>query len=90
MLANSAMFDIQGATSDEQEDKAAALVEKIKKTEFALKHAIDETDWSPPGYILDGLKWLGADEPSVADNGVGLALNADDGATSEEVNDGHE
>ena len=90
MLANSAMFDIQGATSDEQEDKAAALVEKIKKTEFALKHAIDETDWSPPGYILDGLKWLAADEPSVADNGVDLALNADNGATSEEVNDRHE
>ena len=87
MLANSAMFDIPGATNDEQEDNAAALVEKIKKTAFALKHAIDETDWSPPGYILDGLKWLAADEPSVADDGVSLALNAVDVAKSEEVDD---
>ncbi len=87
MLANSAMFGIQGATSDEKEDHAAALGEKIKKTAFALKHAIDETDWSSPGYILDGLKWLAAEEPSVADDGVALALNAVDVAKSEEVDE---
>ena len=58
MLANPAIFDIEGATPDERARCAWDKLNTIKKSEFALKHAIDDTDWSPPGYILDGLRWL--------------------------------
>ncbi len=90
MLANPEMFNIHDATSDQKEGQAAALVKQIeKKTEFAIKHAIGETDWSPPGYILDGLRWLAADEPRVLDNGAARAGGANDVLTPEEVDDSH-
>ena len=58
MLANPAMFGIEGVTPDDKAQCAWCKLDTIKKSEFALKHAIDATDWSPPGYILDGLRWL--------------------------------
>lgn len=60
MLANPEMFGIEGATSEEHAKSAWAKLDKIKKSEFALKYSIDETGWTPPGYILDGLRWLAA------------------------------
>jgi len=91
MLANSTMFDIHNATSNEKEGQAAALVKKIeKKTEFAIKHAIDETVWTPPGYVLDGLGWLAAAEPRVLDNGAARAGGANDVVTPEQVDNSHE
>ncbi len=56
MLANPAMFGIEGDKPDDQAQCAWHQFDTIKKSEFALKHAIDDTDWSPPGYILDGLR----------------------------------
>ena len=58
MLANPEIFAIDGTTPDQQARCAWDKLTTIKKSEFALKHAIDKTDWSPPGYILDGLRWL--------------------------------
>ncbi|MDW7710557.1 MAG: ATP-dependent endonuclease [Deferrisomatales bacterium] len=60
MLANPAMFGIQGATPEEQAQWAWDKLDKIKKSQFALKYAIDERNWTAPGYILDGLRWLAA------------------------------
>lgn len=60
MLANMEMFGIDGDTPDEQAMCAGRKVDNIKKSEFALKYAIDETSWTAPGYILDGLRWLAA------------------------------
>jgi predicted ATPase len=60
MLANPAMFGIEGATPEEQAQSAWAKLDKIKKSKFALTYAIDETSWTAPGYILDGLRWLAA------------------------------
>ncbi len=60
MLANPEMFGIEGATPEEQAQCAWDKLDKIKKSEFALKYAIDETGWTAPGYILDGLRWLAA------------------------------
>lgn len=60
MLANPAMFGIQGATPEVQAQCAWDKLDKIKKSQFALKYAIDETNWTAPGYILDGLRWLAA------------------------------
>lgn len=64
MLANLEMFRISSTTPNGQELCAWERVGKIKKSEFALKHAIDETGWIPPGYIVDGLRWLAAGDIS--------------------------
>ena len=58
MLANPAMFGIEGATPDDQAQCAWNKLNTIKKSEFAFKHAIVDIAWSAPGYILDGLRWL--------------------------------
>jgi hypothetical protein len=60
MLANPEMFGIESATPEEQAQCAWDKLGKIKKSEFALKYAIDETGWTAPGYILNGLRWLAA------------------------------
>lgn len=58
LLANMTKFEIEGETPNDQAQSAWAKIGKIKKSEFALKHAIYDTEWIAPGYILDGLKWL--------------------------------
>lgn len=63
MLANPSIFDIQEGTSHERAQQAWDKASKVKKSEFALKHAIYETSWTPPGYILDGLRWLASGNP---------------------------
>ena len=60
MLANPTVFGIVGATPDDQALCAWAKLERLKKSKFALRYAIDETSWTAPGYILDGLRWLAA------------------------------
>lgn len=60
MLANPTLFRIEGDTPIEQAQCAWDMLDKIKKSQFALKYAIDETGWTAPGYILDGLRWLAA------------------------------
>ena len=58
MLANPVMFSIEDTTPDNQAKCAWDKLNKLKKSEFALRYAIEETDWHAPGYILDGLRWL--------------------------------
>lgn len=70
MLANEAMFDVTGATSNAKELSARNLADKEKKSAFALKYAIDVTNWASPGYIVDGVKWLAAADMSPVDTGV--------------------
>lgn len=71
MLTNSALFGIGGTTSAEKADYAWDVVDKIGKTDFALKYAIDETNWVIPRYIKEGLLWLAesplAPAPNVAE-----------------------
>jgi hypothetical protein len=76
MLANQAMFDIEGDIPNNKEQAAWTFIGKLKKSEFALKHAIDQTDWIAPGYILDGLKWLATGDASVLDTGIVVAADA--------------
>ncbi len=65
MLANSALCGLRGVTSNEQEIDASNQVQRIKKSQFALKHVFEETRWSPPAYILEGLRWLMAGDASL-------------------------
>lgn len=60
MLANPAMFGIEGDNPEEQAQCAWSKLQKVKKSEFALRYAIFETGWAAPRYILDGLRWLAA------------------------------
>lgn len=67
MLVNSEMFGVTGTTVGARELSARKLAEQVKKSEFAMKYAIDETSWISPGYLVDGIKWLASAEiPTVA------------------------
>jgi energy-coupling factor transporter ATP-binding protein EcfA2 len=55
MLANSDKFGIDPADPEESAWKKAA---NIKKSGFALKYAIRDTEWAVPRYIAEGLAWL--------------------------------
>lgn len=59
ILANQNKFGINGLTAQEIETQAWDLAQDVKKSEFALKFAIKETDWAIPRYIDEGLRWLG-------------------------------
>ena len=78
MLANPAMFVIEGATPNDQAQCAWDKLDQIKKSQFALKYAIDEIGWAAPGYILDGLRWLAAGGIPGADVAIGQVAAAVD------------
>lgn len=59
ILANPIKFDVDGTTPDERETQAWNIAEGVKKTEFALRYAIQDTEWAIPRYIDEGLRWLG-------------------------------
>jgi putative ATP-dependent endonuclease of OLD family len=85
MLANPAMFGIKGATPDDLAQSAWDKLDNIKKSQFALKYAIDETNWDAPGYILDGLRWLaagGIPDPDAALGQAAAAVNAPEAAVA--------
>lgn len=58
MLANRELFEIQGNSEVEKADDAWRKAANIDKTDFALKYAIENTDWTVPRYIKEGLSWL--------------------------------
>lgn len=74
MLTNPAMFGITGDTPNDKAQIAWEKVDKIKKSKFALKYAIDETAWIAPVYILDGLKWLAAGNEPTIDAGMAMVV----------------
>lgn len=60
MLANPDKFELSDLAADEKASKAWEKSCKVKKTEFALEHAIVQTEWRVPRYIAEGLRWLAA------------------------------
>lgn len=58
MLANGALFAFAGPTNADREAQALAAAANVKKSEFALKHALAADAWTAPRYIVDGLRWL--------------------------------
>ena len=69
MLANPSKFGITGATPHDQAGCAWTKLHGLKKSEFALRYAIEDTGWVAPRYILDGLRWLagvGLPDPAAA------------------------
>ena len=64
MLANKKLFGIEEAGDDSEAERSAfekaQEIGKDSKADFAIKYAIDETEWAVPKYIEDGLLWLAA------------------------------
>ena len=83
MLASPAKFSIEGATPNDQALSAWQTLGKIKKSQFALKHAIDDTGWVAPRYILDGLRWLAFGSIPDADAAIGQAAAVVDAPKAE-------
>jgi len=74
MLANPNKFDITGSSPNEREDQAWEKAKKIDKTDFAMKYAIIDTDWTTPRYIEEGLRWLAGNASFTADPGAEVAV----------------
>lgn len=67
MLANQERFGIAGETASEKETDARTKAEKEKKSAFALRYAINETGWTTPIYIVEGLRWLAGPDGASAE-----------------------
>jgi putative ATP-dependent endonuclease of OLD family len=76
ILANAAKFGLDGATANELELAARAEAARHKKSNFALTYAIKDTTWVTPKYLLDGVRWLAADEVVAPDPALALAIEA--------------
>jgi hypothetical protein len=76
ILANAAKFGIAGATPADLELAARAEAGKCKKSEFALTYAIADKDWVAPRYLVDGVRWLAADEVPAPDPALTMAMAA--------------
>lgn len=86
ILANAAKFEVAAATPNELELIARELAASFKKSEFALKFAIQDTDWQVPKYLLDGVRWLAQEDTTVADPALALAVEAAEPAIGD-IND---
>jgi predicted ATP-dependent endonuclease of OLD family len=80
ILANPAVFAMTKTKPDELELEARELASSFKKSEFALKFAIENTDWVAPKYVLDGIRWLSKDEGQAADVPTPVSTQATGGA----------
>lgn len=58
MLANTALFEFAGPTESERETQAWNEAADVKKSDFALTHALSTDAWQIPRYISEGLTWL--------------------------------
>jgi len=60
IITNPELFGITETAGEELEKKAYDEAEKHtkKKTDFALKYSLDDTNWKVPLYIKEGLIWL--------------------------------
>jgi hypothetical protein len=65
ILANIWKFNLMNGTANELECMALEEAQKYKKSDFALRYAINDTDWVAPKYLLDGIRWLAEDEDFV-------------------------
>lgn len=77
ILANPALFELIGQTAEEQEIEARSKAAEWKKSEFALRYAIAETEWITPKYIADGIRWLaGGNVATTTDPVLALVVEA--------------
>jgi len=58
ILANPTKFGIVGSTDAELATAAFREAKGIGKTNFALKFALEDTNWTLPSYLKESLVWL--------------------------------
>lgn len=73
ILANPALFKLSATSPDDRELEARSKAAQFKKSEFALKYAIADKDWTTPRYIVEGVRWLAAGDNPAPDPGLVLA-----------------
>lgn len=61
ILANSELFVLDAGDHASQ---AYDLAAEQKKSSFALNLAIEQTEWTVPRYIAEGLRWLAEGNPA--------------------------
>ncbi|SPD46718.1 ATP-dependent nuclease [Cupriavidus neocaledonicus] len=76
ILANPKLFGLVEKSPQALELEARNKAEEWKKSEFALKHAIAETEWVAPAYIVDGVRWLARGDVVAPDPALALAAEA--------------
>lgn len=78
ILANPNKFTVAGPSATDRETQAWDLAQDVKKSEFALKFAINDTEWAIPRYIDQGLRWL--DDLAIAPEAAELPVEDNAGA----------
>ncbi len=63
MLANPEIFPLPGPGAQDRETQAWEEAKEVKKSKFALEHALSDGDWIIPRYIRSGLTWLAEGDP---------------------------
>lgn len=76
MLANRSLFPLSGKTPQELELEAFENAQEVKKSHFALDHALRVTEWNVPRYIREGLLWLSTNDAGLTGNPKRGATNA--------------
>ena len=76
MLANGSLFPLSGKTPRELELEAFEDAQEVKKSHFALDHALKVTEWNVPRYIREGLLWLAVNDAPLARSLTPGATNA--------------
>lgn len=66
MLANQELFDLATVLDAERAQAAWDAAADENKAEFALRYAIENTEWKVPRYIAEGIRWLAEKPTTVA------------------------
>ena len=73
LLANPDKFEVTGEDAKARETQTWDMAKKIDKTDFAMQHAILDTDWTTPRYIEQGLQWLADNASSTIGSDANVA-----------------
>jgi predicted ATP-dependent endonuclease of OLD family len=76
MLANSSLFPLTGKSPQELEIEAFEDAQEVKKSHFALDHALRVAEWNIPRYIQEGLLWLSVNDAPLARTSTRGVTNA--------------
>jgi hypothetical protein len=76
ILANAAKFGLTGDTPNARETAALQMAAGTKKSDFAMRFAIVDTDWIAPRYLVDGMRWLATEVANVPNSALASAVPA--------------
>ncbi|PQZ92880.1 ATP-dependent endonuclease [Arthrobacter sp. MYb227] len=75
ILANPTLFELPKVSSDELETAAREVAASYKKTDFALKFAVESVVWNTPRYLQEGLDWLLAESTELPEGRNSVATD---------------